>query len=469
MVLKSKQYSRAVGSWLLVLFLTNAYFVFVTIWKICVETDTPYGSMLKTLFTDDNFKEFMYLLCGVLLALLVLMIAMYANNRGLFFLGVLLDAACFGYTVYLWFDTIDDFGDLDWDTPFTLGFIAQYPLAGLVVLFMLLMAIALAAKASSAKLFGVLAVIFSTLEMLLIVALDIIPYLTDADEWQSYRFSVSEASFLLGESGVGSMDYSTVFGYMPRFVIAILVVKWAKARLSEVTADKAKKAAEQANQVNPYSTNIANPYAAAMAPVAPVAAPAAPAAPAQPAYQAPAQPAYQAPVQPEYKAPEQPAYQAPAQPAYQAPEQPVYQTPETVSAAPAEYAAAAVETANTYADAAVDTANNYADAAVDTANNYAGAAVDTANNYAGAAVDAADGYADAVTGTVNDYAAAATETADSYADTMADYANSYADAAVNTANNYADAAVDTANNYADAAATAADGYAEAAENALKNE
>ena len=446
MVLKSKQYSRAVGSWLLVLFLTNAYFVFVTIWKICVEADTPYGSMLKTLFTDDNFKQFMYLLCGVLLALFVLMIAMYANNRGLFFLGVLLDAACFGYTVYLWFDAIDDFGDLDWDTPFTLEFIAEYPLAGLVVLFMLLMAIALAAKASSAKLFGVLAVIFSTLEMLLVVALDVIPYLTDADEWQSYRL------------GVGSMDYSTVFGYLPRFVIAILVVKWAKTRLSELVSDQAKKAAEQANQVNPYSTNIANPYAAATAPVAPVATPAAPAAPAQPAYQAPAQPVYQAPAQPEYKAPEQPAYQAPAQPAYQAPEQPVYQAPETVSAAPAEYAAAAVETANTYADAAVDTANNYADAAVN-----------TANNYAGAAVDAADGYADAVTGTVNDYAAAATETADSYADTMADYANSYADAAVNTANNYADAAVDTANNYADAAATAADGYAEAAENALKNE
>lgn len=439
MIDKSKKYSYAAGTWLVVLFITYAYLFFVGLWETSKLVKKSYGEVLKAAYTGDEKEQ--YILATIMIGvLLVLAISMLASNRVLFFFGILADAGMVGYVIYKWFDTVED---PDWDAYSTTGFAATYVIVALVVLMLLLMALSLLCKSTAAKAFGVLAIIFAVLGMLAVVAMDVLPYVIK--DWEGYNlYSYSrEYTQPLG------LDYLNLEGYLPRVVLAIIVAKWGLKRTKELAAAAQKNEAQNA-PVNPYSTTVANPYAAAATAYAAPAAPAQPApaapAPAAPlpaapapvaAPEAPAQPVYQAPEQPVYAAPEQPAAPAPEAPAYAAPEQPAY-------TAPVDYAAAAA----------------------DTANNYAAAAADTANDYAAAAVDNAAGYADAVTGTVSDYADAAAETANSYVDTVSDYTNNYAEAAADAVNDYAGAAAETAGNYVDAATDAAADAADAVEKAV---
>ncbi len=528
MIVKSKQYSHAAAAGLLLIFAHMVYSFFVTLWKITKleGVEESYGELIKELFKSEATKKTMYLLIGMFVTILVLLIAMYANNRVLFFIGMLMEAATYGYRLYIFIKALKEAKDVDWDTEFTLTFIGNYVIVGLVVLMLLLMGLSVLCKSSAAKAFGVLVILFAVLGLILTVVIDILPYISD--DWKVYRANAGELQRAVLSSffSEGAYSFLDLCAYFPRFVLAVLVAKWGFVRCGELVADPAKQGIgmNDPQAVNPYSVKVGNPYANVagyanptpamyqapaqpvpvmpaapaqpvyQAPAQPVpAAPAqpayqapaqpVPAAPAQPAYQAPEQPVYAAPAQPEYKAPEQPVYAAPAQPEYKAPEQPVYAAPaqpeyvapeQPVYEAPAqpEYTAPEQPIYETPAQPEYVAAPEqpvYAapeQPVYEAPAEYAAAAVDTASDYATAAVDTASSYADTAVDTANDYAAAAVDTASSYADTAVDTANDYATAAVDTANDYAAAAVDTADGYADAVTGTVDnyvtGYADAA-------
>ena len=471
MILKSKQYSRALAGWFLAFFLLNFYTVYVLLWKeSVVDEKLSYGELLKELYTAEYSKKSMYIVTVMLVALLVLAIAMFANNRALFFFGILLDTAGFGYSFWLWIDALKDAKDVEWDTDFTLKFITKYVIIALVYLFLILMALSLLAGASATKAFAVLVMVLATVELLLVLAHDILPYVID--DWEDYRASGN----IYNLASTDSTDTAfTAMGDIPRYIIAILAGKWAITRVKEVAAAKAPAqpgVAPNAQQnINPYSNAGANPYTAVTGyanptmqvgpsgiPAAPVAAPVAPAAPAAavyqppvpetpaaPAYQTPetpAAPAYQAPeapAAPVYTAPEAPVYTAPEAPVYAAPEAPVYKAPEAPAYTAPE--AAAVE--------------DYA--------SLAGDAADSAEAVADSVTNAAEEYSAWTGEAISNTAEAATETVSNYAETAADTAGNYAEAAADTVTGYADAAVDTA---ADAAQGFAETVTETAENAV---
>ena len=523
MIVKSKQYSHAAAAGLLLIFAHMVYSFFVTLWKITKleGVEESYGELIKELFKSEATKKTMYLLIGMFVTILVLLIAMYANNRVLFFIGMLMEAATYGYRLYIFIKALKEAKDVDWDTEFTLTFIGNYVIVGLVVLMLLLMGLSVLCKSSAAKAFGVLVILFAVLGLILTVVIDILPYISD--DWKVYRANAGELQRAVLSSffSEGAYSFLDLCAYFPRFVLAVLVAKWGFVRCGELVADPAKQGIgmNDPQAVNPYSVKVGNPYANVagyanptpamyqapaqpvpvmpaapaqpvyQAPAQPVpAAPAqpayqapaqpVPAAPAQPAYQAPEQPVYAAPAQPEYKAPEQPVYAAPAQPEYVAPEQPVYEAPaqpeytapeQPIYETPAqpEYVAAPEQPVYAAPEQPVyEAPAEYAAAAVDTASDYATAAVDTASSYADTAVDTANDYATAAVDTANDYAAAAVDTADGYADavtgTVDNYVTGYADAAVDTANDYAAAATDTANDYAAAAVDTANNLTDAA-------
>ena len=313
MVQKSKQYSRALAAWLLAMFLLNFYSAYVLLWKYSVVDDKySFGELLKEVYTQDGAKKQMYIITAMIVALLVLTIAAYANNRFLFLLGILLDTAGFGYSFYLWIDSLKDRKNVEWDTDFTLQFVVIYIIISLAYLMMLLMAISLAVKASATKAFAVLLIIFATVDLLLVLAHDILPFIID--DWKDYR--VGGNSYYLGGNGSYDITFTSVMGYIPRYIIAVLTGKWAITRVKEVAVAKAPAQSGMVpngpQNINPYSNAGANPYTAVAGyanptmNVGPTGIPAVPAAPAAPAAPAPAAAVYQPPV------PETPA--APAAP-----------------------------------------------------------------------------------------------------------------------------------------------------------
>ena len=337
MVTKSKMFSRAAAGWMIIFFLTEVYSFFMSIWQECKYYDEKFWKTLKSLFTEKSTRESMWLWVAAVVVMLVLAIALFANNRGVFLVGAILNCGVIGYKVYKFIDYMNKQKNVKWTADFTLKFIVGYVVVTLAALFILLMAISVLSGSSAAKGFGVITAVLAFVGLAIVVLLDILPYA--AKEWKKGTVTIN-------------VTYLSAEVYFFGLVSILLIVKWGCAWADEVAAKAKNSVANGMQPVNPYSVTRANPYMAA--PAAGFANPAAtlytnpaagyqtPPAPQQPAYQAPQQPAYQAPQQPAYqapqqpqqpayKAPEQPAYQAPQtpqQPAYQAPQQPAYQAPE---------------------------------------------------------------------------------------------------------------------------------------------
>ncbi|MBP5460985.1 MAG: hypothetical protein J6Y20_02535 [Lachnospiraceae bacterium] len=329
MVTKSKMFSRAAAGWILFFLLSELYSFFMPLWQECKDSDLKFWKVFKLLFEEKATREGMWVWVAGIAAMFVLVIALFLNNRGVFFVGALINCGAVGYRLYKLIENLNKQKNVKWTADFTIKFIASYVLIALVSLLVLLMAIFVLSGSSAAKGFGFLTAFFAAAGLILVVLLDILPYTSDS--WKK------------GNVGI-SVSYLDTGLYLTGLIFILLVVRWACAWVDEYAA-KVKNGAGMngAQPVNPYSVTRANQYMAApaagyanptaalygnpatanQAPQQPVYQ--APQAPQQPAYQAPQQPAYQAPQAPQ--TPQQPAYQAPSAPA--APQQPAYQAPQT--------------------------------------------------------------------------------------------------------------------------------------------
>ena len=434
MVTRSKMFSRAAAGWILFFLLTQVYSFFMSTWHDCKLYDEKFGEVVKALFTEKSTREGMWLWVASVVAMLVLTIALFLNNRGAFLFGALLNCGVVGYQVYKVIEFLSKQKKLKWTGDFTIKFIVGYAIVALAALFVLLMALCLLSGSSAAKGFGILTAVFAFIGLVMVILLDILPY--TSKDWKSGSVQITVA-------------YADAEVYFTGLIFIMLVVKWAYAWASETEA-KAKNAVPNGAQVNPYSVTTANPYLAA--PAAGYANPTAAlysnqAAPQQATYQAPQQAAYQAPQQAAPQAPQQAAYQAPQQAAPQAPQQAVYQAPQqTAQQAPQQAVyQAPQQTAYQAPQQAVPQAPQQAayQAPEQTAPQAPEQPVyqapkQAAEDYATYAGDVADNYVEAVAETADDFSAWTGGVVPGAVNEAAAAANSQVAEAVNAADNVVD-------------------------------
>ena len=316
---KSRKYSFAAAFLFLAAFFAGAYNFILSVLYSAKIMDKSVFDVLEIMFKKDYRNSTIYTL-GLLLVLLVLMIAMFSQSRGVFFVSVLLAVGLFAFRTYLWIDNTKDLKKWSWNSSKTFAFIYSVILVGLVLLFMFIMAIALLSASEAVEALGIIAFTLTLIGFLGSI-------LTDVLSIYSKEFDIDEWETNLSRFQAGTMEGAT--NYLSMFLLVILLTRWAAARRNMIASP-----AEGAKKVNPNQQQVA---------VAPYFQPRQPQAPVQPIpvqgksnYQATPQPVNPAPAQPVVP---QPVNQAPVQPVpvppvNQQPVQPAAQQP--VNPAPAQ-------------------------------------------------------------------------------------------------------------------------------------
>ena len=159
---KSRKYSFAAGILFLAGFIAGVYEYVLSILSTAKVLDESPFKVLEQIFKSKETLKGHILIYALFLVLLVLLIAMFTENRGVFFVGVLLAAGLFAYRMYYWADVTSKYNkNWKWDSMKTFTFIYSCVLAGVVLVFLLCTAIALLAKAPSVTAFATLSVIFT--------------------------------------------------------------------------------------------------------------------------------------------------------------------------------------------------------------------------------------------------------------------------------------------------------------------
>ena len=316
---KSRKYSFAAAFLFLAAFFAGAYNFILSVLYSAKLMDRSVFDVLEIMFKKDYRNSTIYTL-GLLLVLLVLMIAMLSQSRGVFFVSVLLAVGLFAFRTYLWIDNTKNLKKWSWNSSKTFAFIYSVILVGLVLLFLFIMAIALLSASEAVEALGIIAFTLTLIGFLGSI-------LTDVLSIYSKEFDIDEWETNLSRFQAGTMEGAT--NYLSMFLLVILLTRWAAARRNMIAFP-----AEGAKKVNPNQQQVA---------VAPYFQPRQPQAPVQPVpvqgktnYQTAPQPVNPAPAQPVVPQPvnQAPVQPVPVQPVNQQPAQPV--VPQPVNPAPAQ-------------------------------------------------------------------------------------------------------------------------------------
>ena len=101
---KSKKFAFASGILFLAAFIAGLYEYVVSLLYTAKAMDTNVFKVLKMIFKNKDSLKLHMLVYALILVLLVLFIAMFTENRAMFFISVLLATGLFAYRMYYWAD-----------------------------------------------------------------------------------------------------------------------------------------------------------------------------------------------------------------------------------------------------------------------------------------------------------------------------------------------------------------------------
>lgn len=227
---KSKKFAFASGILFLAAFIAGLYEYVVSMLYTAKAMDTNVFKVLKMIFKNKDSLKLHMLVYALLLVLLVLFIAMFTENRAMFFISVLLATGLFAYRMYYWADYTSKYmKNWKWDSMKTFTFIYSCVLVGMVLVFLLCASIALLGKSSTVGAFSTLAFIFSAFILGISIAAGILELFTDdfdSDLWSSYvsRFQ-----------GNNMNSFATT---LSMFLVVILLGRWATLKCEALNGVK---------------------------------------------------------------------------------------------------------------------------------------------------------------------------------------------------------------------------------------
>ena len=227
---KSKKFAFASGILFLAAFIAGLYDYVVSMLYTAKAMDTNVFKVLKMIFKNKDSLKLHMLVYALLLVLLVLFIAMFTENRAMFFISVLLATGLFAYRMYYWADYASKYmKNWKWDSMKTFTFIYSCVLVGMVLVFLLCASIALLGKSSTVGAFSTLAFIFSAFILGISIAAGILELFTDdfdSDLWSSYvsRFQANNMN-----------SFATT---LSMFLVVILLGRWATLKCEALNGVK---------------------------------------------------------------------------------------------------------------------------------------------------------------------------------------------------------------------------------------
>lgn len=285
---KSRKYSFAASMIFLIMGFTQLYgIVYATLYG-ARDLKMSYWKYTEKLFKADRWGLLLsYMIPAVIL---VLCLALLVQSRALFLFACMVNIGVFVIRTIDWAKAvkdIDGFWKLD---AVGYAFAVGVVIPGLVVLFLLLMAISLLALSNATKAFGYFAVFFTSFTFG-IAAFQDIYYITQSRSGKTYKL-IKEFRSRMNTFNAGEVVSPENVFYM--LVVVCCIVSWATALLKSKTEAENKQpgivppnpgtpvtAPFVPTPANPYPGNAATNFKQPVTPVAP-AAPVTPVAPAVP-------------------------------------------------------------------------------------------------------------------------------------------------------------------------------------------